>query len=124
MYVLCCMVVTFPTCQVERSPLKAVAKANTAPHSNKKKSKDKNGLKRKKERALFKNTISAATERRRGKEKQPKKDPILERGEERVYVLRSMVVTCLTCQAEMLALKVGLLKKTHDISVTKDVSQF
>ena len=42
-YVLKYMFVTFPTCQVERSPLKAAASANTAPHSNKEKSKDKNG---------------------------------------------------------------------------------
>ena len=34
-------------------------------HSNKEKSKDKNGFEKKEERALFKNRISAATERRR-----------------------------------------------------------
>jgi hypothetical protein len=34
------MFVTFPTCQAERSPLKAPAEANTA-HSNKEKSNDK-----------------------------------------------------------------------------------
>ena len=39
-YVLYSMVVTSPTCQVERSPLKAPAPANTV-HSNKEKSKDK-----------------------------------------------------------------------------------
>jgi hypothetical protein len=42
------MIVTCPTCQAERSPLKASALLNTAPHSNKEKSKDKNGLKKKK----------------------------------------------------------------------------
>ena len=74
MYVLCFMVVTCPTCHVERSLLKARASSNTAPHSNKEKSKDKNGLKKKEERALFKNRISAATERRReinGTKKRP-----------------------------------------------------
>jgi hypothetical protein len=70
-YVLDSMVVTFPTCQVERSPLKALAPSNTAPHSNKKKSKDKMGW-GKEGRALFKNRISAATERRRGTEEQKK----------------------------------------------------
>ena len=38
--------------------------------------------------------------------KQPKKDPILERGGERVYVLAYMVVTFPTCHLEMSALKV------------------
>ena len=50
MYVLWCMSVTFPTCQVERSRLKALAPSNTAPHSNKEKPKDKNGLENKKRR--------------------------------------------------------------------------
>jgi hypothetical protein len=59
------MVVTFPTCQVERSPLKLRVDRNTAPHSNKEKSKDKNGLKKKKERAMFKNTISQHKRRRK-----------------------------------------------------------
>jgi hypothetical protein len=64
-YVLYCMVVTFPTCQAERSPLKATARSNTA-HSNKKKRPTlKMGWKKKEERALFKNRISAATERRK-----------------------------------------------------------
>ena len=40
LYVLYCMVATFPTCQVERSPLKAPAPLNTAPHSNKEKSNE------------------------------------------------------------------------------------
>jgi hypothetical protein len=49
--------------------LKASALENTAPHSNKEKSKDKNGIgKKKEERALFKNRISAAAERRRERE--------------------------------------------------------
>ena len=50
MYVLYPMSVTFPTCQAERSPLKAAALENTAPHSNKEKSKDKNGLEKKRGR--------------------------------------------------------------------------
>jgi hypothetical protein len=43
---------TFPTCQVERSPLKAPADKNTAPET-------------KEERALYKNIISQAQKRRR-----------------------------------------------------------
>jgi len=41
-YVLPCMVVTFPTSQVERSPLKAAASLNTAPprHTAAKQRKD------------------------------------------------------------------------------------
>ena len=35
-YVLSIMVVTFPTCQVERSRLKAAALLNTAPHQQRK----------------------------------------------------------------------------------------
>ena len=47
-YVLCDMSVTFPTCQVERSPLKAPAPSNTAPHTATKKSpRIKMGLKKK-----------------------------------------------------------------------------
>ena len=63
--VLPAIIFTCPVCQVERSPLKAAACSNTAPHSNKEKSKDKMGWKKKEERALYKNRISAATERRR-----------------------------------------------------------
>ena len=37
------------------------------------------GWKKKEERALFKNRISAGTEKEEGEKKQPKKDPILER---------------------------------------------
>ena len=33
-YVLFAMFITLPTCQVERSPLKAPAPRNTAPHEN------------------------------------------------------------------------------------------
>ena len=44
MYVLCSMVVTFPTSHEERSLLKAVASFNTA-HSNKEKFNDKNNEK-------------------------------------------------------------------------------
>ena len=46
-YVLYPMFVTFPTCQAERSPLKALAPLNTAPRHHdikKEKSNDKNGL--------------------------------------------------------------------------------
>ena len=90
MYVLIAMFVTFPTSHAERSPLKAPAPINTAPHSNREKSRDKNGLEKKKEEStLFKNRISADTERRRkkGKEKKPKKDQILERGGKSVRTL-------------------------------------
>ena len=52
MYVLRAMSVTCPTSQAERSPLKAAAYANTAPHSHKEKSKDKNGFGKKEERAF------------------------------------------------------------------------
>ena len=54
-YVLCFMVVTFPTSHLERSPLKALATKNTAPiqRSSKEKFNDKNRLK-KKRRILFK----------------------------------------------------------------------
>ena len=81
MYVLLCMSVTLPTAHLERSPLKSPAPKNTAPQSNKEKYNDKNGLEKKEERALFKNRISAATERRRGNRSSQKKDPILERKE-------------------------------------------
>ena len=36
-YLLDSIIVTFPTCHLERSPLKAVAPANTAPHTEKSK---------------------------------------------------------------------------------------
>ena len=75
MYVLPYMVVTFPTCHLERLPLKTLAELNTAPHSsNKEKSNNKNGVEKKKEeRALFKNRISASTKGRREKEAAIKK---------------------------------------------------
>ena len=90
------------------------------------------GLKKEK-RSWFKNQESVllwyvysvtCTKERREKETS-KKDPNLGEGgkEKRMYVLDRMVVTCPTCQAEMLALKPLLLSKTLDISVTKEVSQ-
>ena len=59
---------------------------------------------------MFKNRISADTERR-GKEIAKKKDPILERVE-RVYVLLSMVLTSPTCQVERSPLKAPALLNT------------
>jgi len=53
---------------------------------------------------LFKNRISAA-QKEEGKKKMPKKDPILKRGRERVYVLDCMVVTSPTSHVERLPLK-------------------
>ena len=50
---------------------------NTAPHSNKEKSKDKHGLKKQEERALFKNKISANT---KGEKKHIQKRPDLGKG--------------------------------------------
>ena len=91
--------------------LNEIAALNTAPHSNKEKSKDKNGFENKEERALFKNKISAATERRREIE-DAKKDPILERGGKRVYVLYCMVVTFPTCHAERSPLKTVARRNT------------
>ena len=58
-------------------------------------------MKKKEERALFKNRISAAKERR----KQPKKRPDLGEGEGRVYVLDRMCLTFPTCQVERSPLK-------------------
>jgi len=54
---------------------------------------------------VFKNRISAATEKEQEKKKQQKKDPVLEMGGKRVYVLDAMVVTCPTCQVERTPLK-------------------
>ena len=51
-YVLEFMVVTLPTCQVERSPLKASADRNTAPHSKKEKSNDENWFEKKREEII------------------------------------------------------------------------
>jgi len=71
------MLVTFPTCHVERSQLKAAASLNTAPHSNnKEKPKDtKMGRKKKRERASFNRSkieLVQAQKRKEGKKKQPK----------------------------------------------------
>ena len=112
-YVLFHMVITFPTSHVERSPLKAPASENTAPYQQKEKSKDENGLEKKKEeRALYKNRINSADRDRREIEAAKKKDPILKRGEERVYVLDSMFITFPTCQAERLPLKAPASQNT------------
>jgi hypothetical protein len=59
-YVLCSMFVTFPTCQAERLPLKARAALNTAPQQQRKVRMIKMGEKKKGERALYKNSVSAA----------------------------------------------------------------
>ena len=67
MYVLYAMFVTCPTSQAERSPLKAVA-ANTAPHNNKEKPKDKYGLEKKKRREhCSKIELVLPPERRKGR---------------------------------------------------------
>ena len=102
-YVLCFMVVTFPTCQVERSPLKALAPQNTAP-SNQEKSKDTNGLEKKKRREHCSKIELVLPQKEEGKKKQQRKDPIYRRGE-RVYVLPNMVVTFPTCHLERSPLK-------------------
>ena len=82
--------------------MKAPALSNTAPHTATKKSpRSKIGLKKKEERPLFKNRISAAKERR----KQPKKRPDLGEGEGRVYVLDRMCITFPNCQVERSPLK-------------------
>ena len=60
------------------------------------------GSKKKEERALFENRISA--EKEAGKKKQPKIDPIVERGES-VYVLAYMFVTVPTSHVERSPLK-------------------
>ena len=57
---------------------------------------------------MFKNRISAVTERRRENEA-AKRRPDLGEGEERVYVLDSMVVTFPTCQVERSPLKASAL---------------
>ena len=63
-------------------------------------------MKKKEERALFKNRISAATENKeeKGNRSSQKKDLILERGG-RVYILYAMFVTFPTCHVERLPLK-------------------
>ena len=71
------------------------------------------GWGRKEKRALFKNRISAATEReeeKRNKKREKKQKKTRScRGEGRVYVLDSMVVTFPTCQAERSPLKAAAL---------------
>ena len=46
-----------------------------------------------------------------------------ERKKERVHLLQNIFVTALVIHLEMSALKLLLLRKTFDMSVTKDVSQ-
>ena len=105
------MVVTFPTCHVERSPLKAPAASNTVHHSsNKEKSNDKNGLKKKEERALFKNRISAAMHMHRKKkwkiEEKTRSWRVVERGGRvYMYVLDPMCTTFPTCHLDRSPLK-------------------
>ena len=94
------MFVTFPTSHVERLPLKATAPLNTAPQQQRKVQGKKWVWK--KRGALFENRISA--EKEAGKKKQPKKDPIVERGES-VYVLAYICVTSPTSQVERSRLK-------------------
>ena len=52
-----------------------------------------------------------------------KKDPSLERGRDSEYVLTAIFVTLPTSHLEMSSLNVPLLKKTLDMSVTKETSQ-
>ena len=87
-YVLDLMSVTFPTCHLERSPLKAPLKANTVPHRN---------------RECLKNRISASTKKKGKRNSQKRFD--LEEGKKRVYILASMVVTSPTCHLERSPLK-------------------
>ena len=79
--------------------------------TTKKSPRIKMGWKKKEERALFKNRISAATERRREIET-AKKRPDLGERRRRVYVLDSMVVTFPTCQVERSPLKALALSNT------------
>jgi hypothetical protein len=51
------------------------------------------------------------------------KDPSLERGRDSEYVLTAIFVTLPTSHLEMSSLNVPLLKKTLDMSVTKETSQ-
>ena len=95
-YVLYLMIVTFPTSHVEISPLKSVAKRNTAPQQQQRKSNDN-----KKRRTLFQNKISA-TQR-----KSTQKKLAFGEGKKRMYVLCSMVVTFPTSHEERSLLKAG-----------------
>jgi hypothetical protein len=108
---------------VERSPLKSLACLNTAPHNNQEKSKDKNGLKKKRRREhCSKIKLVLPQKKKKGKRNSQKRFDLGER-KKRVYVLPFMVVTFPTSHAEMFALKVLLLEKTYDMSVTKEMSQ-
>ena len=54
---------------------------------------------------MFKNRISAATQKETGKKKQPKIDPIVREGREGIYVLAFICVTFPTSQVERSRLK-------------------
>jgi hypothetical protein len=84
-YVLACMFFTFSTCHLERSPLKSPAPENTAPQQQRTKQSPRIQMEweKKEERALFKNRISAATERRRKKEASEKRPDLGELEKER-----------------------------------------
>ena len=86
-YVLPYMVVTFPTCHLERLPLKTLAELNTAPHSNKEKSMDKNGIGKKRREHCIKIELVPNTKGRRRSSQ--KKTPILleRRGEKSVLTI-------------------------------------
>ena len=122
MYVLNSMFVTFPTSHVERSPLKAAAPANTAPHiaTTKKRPMIKWLKKREGESSVQKQNQRCKKEE---KKETAKKKTRSWRRRGRVHVLLSMVFTCPTSQAEMFALNVALWAKACDISVTNDVFQ-
>jgi biopolymer transport protein ExbD len=101
-YLLCCMFVTAPTFQAERSPLKAPAEENTVHHRGKKRKSNKE----REEKTWIQINITVHTKKGKRKKVQPNKDPILEKEEEKVvYVLDFMVVTAPTFQAEMFAFK-------------------
>jgi len=106
-YIRACMIVTFPTSQAERLPLKAVAYRNTAPQQQQRSPMIKMSLKKK--RALFKNRIIELVlykKGRREKEEAERIRPDLgEKNGERVHVLSLMVVTFSTCQVERSPLK-------------------
>ncbi len=70
--VLYIMVVTFPTCHAERSPLKVLAPSNTAPHSNKEKSNNKNGIEKKRGESIVQKW-NQYRHRRKKKEKKKKR---------------------------------------------------
>ena len=103
------MSVTAPTCHAERLPLKAAAPENTAPHSNKEKSKDKNGLVEKKKKRREHCSKIYQCDKEEGKNNQPKQRPDLGTGGGRVHVLEFMYVTFPTCHAERLPLKAPAL---------------